>query len=380
MSALSTLRKALVVGGGIGGMCAAIELAKRGVAVDLAEQHPEGAPDGAGITLSGPTLRALQAVGVLPEVLASGGVWTHLDVCAPNGTVVATVPMQAPQGADDLACAAGIMRPLLAGILAKATRAAGVRVRLGTRLQSFSGDAQGVDVRFADGQTARYALLVAADGLHSAVRAQCFPDFPAAQFTGQGCWRAVVPRTREHSTMFMGATTKAGLNPVSASHCYLFTLDKRPGLEFVDPAQGPRLLAELLGEFGGAMGEVRAGLLNGAIEQPRILYRPLAGHVMPAPWHVDRVVLLGDAVHATTPHLASGAGIAVEAALILAEELARHATVQQALAAYATRHHARAHRVVSSSVRLGQIEQTGGSKDEHMQVMTQALQALRAPI
>jgi 2-polyprenyl-6-methoxyphenol hydroxylase-like FAD-dependent oxidoreductase len=92
------------------------------------------------------------------------------------------------------------------------------------------------------------------------------------------------------------------------------------------------------------------------------------------------VVLLGDAVHATTPHLAPGAGIAIEAALVLAEELARRHSLEGALVAYAGRHHDRARLVISASTRLGQIEQQGGSRDEHLQVMVQAMEALRAPI
>jgi 2-polyprenyl-6-methoxyphenol hydroxylase-like FAD-dependent oxidoreductase len=78
--------------------------------------------------------------------------------------------------------------------------------------------------------------------------------------------------------------------------------------------------------------------------------------------------------------LASGAGIAIEAALILAEELARRHDLEGALMAYAGRHFDRACLVVTASARLGEIEQTGGSKDEHLQVMVNAMNALRAPI
>jgi 2-polyprenyl-6-methoxyphenol hydroxylase-like FAD-dependent oxidoreductase len=91
-------------------------------------------------------------------------------------------------------------------------------------------------------------------------------------------------------------------------------------------------------------------------------------------------VLLGDTVHATTPHLASGAGLAVEGAVVLAEELGRCHFLEGALNSYAGRRYDRSRLVVSSSLRMGELEQTNGSKDEHRNVMVHAMDALVAPI
>lgn len=66
----------------IGGMCAAIELRKLGIAVDLVELNPDWSVYGAGITVSSPTLRALRSVGVIDEVLKHAGTWDRIDVCA----------------------------------------------------------------------------------------------------------------------------------------------------------------------------------------------------------------------------------------------------------------------------------------------------------
>jgi 2-polyprenyl-6-methoxyphenol hydroxylase-like FAD-dependent oxidoreductase len=170
------------------------------------------------------------------------------------------------------------------------------------------------------------------------------------------------------------------MNPISATECYLFVLDKRLEMDFISPNQWPRLLADLLEEFGGAIGAFRKGLLDGSLKDHRILYRPLAGHMIPTPWHKGRIVLLGDAVHATTPHLASGAGIAVEAAIILDEELQRGRYLEGALAAYAGRQYDRACLVVTASARMGQIEQEGGSREEHTRVMIEAQETLRTPL
>ncbi len=377
---MALIQNALIVGGGVGGMCAAIQLRKQGIAVELVEINPQGAPDGAGITISGPSLRALREVGVVDEVLRRGGAWNAIDICNPQGEVVTTVPVPPAVGAQELPGAGGILRPVLADILGHATQDAGARVRLGVSFQRMVQDEDGVDVHFSDGSRGRYDLVIGADGVNSAVRKLVMPDFPGPTFSGQGSWRAVVPRTRQNSTICMGRTTKAGMNPISATECYLFVLDRRPGMDFIAPDQWPVKLAELLDEFSGQLGEIRQGLRDGALKDARVLYRPLAGHMIPGPWHRGRIVLLGDAVHATTPHLASGAGIAIEGAIVLAEELKRRHFLEGALLAYAGRHYDRARLVVSASGRLGQIEQEGGSKEEHTRVMVRAQEALRAPL
>ncbi|MDN7179527.1 FAD-dependent oxidoreductase [Caballeronia sp. SEWSISQ10-4 2] len=377
---MALVKKVLIVGGGIGGMCAAIMLRRQGIAVDLIEINPQWAPDGAGITISGPSLRSLHEVGVVDEVLRRGGSWSAIDICDVNGQLNATVPAAPALGAEDLPGGAGIMRTVLADILGDATHDAGANVKLGLSFGTITQDEEGVDVLFTDGGRGRYDLVIGADGVNSAVRKLVVPDFAGPKFTGQGSWRAVVPRLRENSTIYMGETTKAGMNPISATECYLFVLDKRDGTDFIAPEQWPLVLAGLLEEFGGAIGEFRAGLLDGSLKNHRVLYRPLVGHMISAPWHKGRIVLLGDAVHATTPHLASGAGIAVEGAIVLAEELQRRHSLEGALIAYAGRHYDRARLVVTASGRMGQIEQEGGSREEHTRVMVEAQQALRAPL
>ncbi|HSV47594.1 MAG TPA: FAD-dependent oxidoreductase [Ramlibacter sp.] len=377
---MALVNKVLVIGGGIGGMCAAIQLRKQGIAVDLVEINPQWTVYGAGITVSGPTLRALRTVGVADAVIQRGGHWSAIDICAADGTVMNTVPVAHATGAEDLPPAAGIMRPVLAEILSQATRDAGTQVRLGLTFEALNQDEDGVNVRFNDGSTVRYDLVIGADGVNSKVREAVFPGAPVPRFSGQGSWRAVVPRTRRNSTIFMGKTTKAGLNPVSESESYLFVLDHRENFDFIPAEQWPGLLAELLEEFGGPVAQIRSGLLEGTQADHRIVYRPLMGLMMTAPWHRGRVVLLGDAVHATTPHLASGAGIAVEGAVVLAQELARCNFLEGALAAYAGRRYDRARLVVDSSMRLGEIEQADGSRDEHTRVMMHAMSALTAPI
>ena len=100
---------------------------------------------------------------------------------------------------------------------------------------------------------------------------------------------------------------------------------------------------------------------------------------MPRPWFRGRVVLIGDAVHATTPHLASGACIGIEDALVLAEQLDAVQDVKTALESFQERRWDRCRMVVENSLRLGEIEIAGGDKDEHARIMHDSMIALAQP-
>jgi 2-polyprenyl-6-methoxyphenol hydroxylase-like FAD-dependent oxidoreductase len=157
---------------------------------------------------------------------------------------------------------------------------------------------------------------------------------------------------------------------------YLFCVDGYQSAERIPEKDWAGILTGLLAEFTGPIGTVRDGLNAGS----RILYRPLESVLVALPWHRGRIVLMGDAAHATTPHLASGAAISVEDAIVLAEELGRAESLETALRAYETRRFTRCKMVVESSLRLGELEVTGGSKDEHARVMRDSMTALLEPI
>ena len=102
--------------------------------------------------------------------------------------------------------------------------------------------------------------------------------------------------------------------------------------------------------------------------------------MMPAPWYKGRVVLIGDTVHATTPHLASGACIGIEDALVLADAIANKNTLDDALEGFQTRRFERCKMVVVNSGRLAEIEIEGGDKEEHTDIMRRSGIALAQPI
>jgi 2-polyprenyl-6-methoxyphenol hydroxylase-like FAD-dependent oxidoreductase len=374
----SAARRILIIGGGFSGMSAAIELRKRGADVDLVEIDAGWRSYGAGISLGGATLRAFRTLGILEAFLQQGNASDGVLLCAPHGPKVAELPTPRLAG-PDVPGGGAIMRPVLARILAEATRASGTNVRLGCTFTAIEPDADGVDVSFTDGQRRRYDLVIGADGLYSKVRETMFPGAPKPRYSGQAVWRAVLPRPAEiqTATMWMGPKVKPGVNPVSKTEMYLFVTEPRPTNEHVDPATFATRLRALLEDFS-------APVLKAIREQigpdSQIVFRPLEGLLMPRPWSTGRVVLIGDTVHATTPHLASGACIGIEDALVLAEELGRTDDVASALSAFENRRWERCRMVVENSARLGEIEVAGGDKDEHARIMRESLLALAQPI
>ena len=374
---MSAVGHVLVIGGGFSGTSAAIQLRKAGIDVDLVEIDPGWRSYGAGITLNGATLRALAHVGVLPEIMSQGACTDGAEIYTADGRKLGG--LQTPQLAGrDVPGGGGIMRPVLAKILSEATLRSGTNVRLGCRSTSIEQREAEVDVSFSDGTRASYDLVVAADGVFSGIRETLFPEVPKPFYTGQGVWRAVVPRPKEVQcpSFYMGARLKTGVNPVSKTAMYLFLTEDRPVNEHVPQEELLPRLRALLEQFSAPIPSYVRSVLTA---ESHIVYRPLEALLVPDPWYRGRVVLIGDAAHASTPHLAAGAGMGVEDAIVLAEELHRSAQVSQALANYQRRRFPRCRLVVESSVRLGQIEQTGGSQEEHASIMQQSMIALGEP-
>ena len=362
--------KVLVVGGGIGGMSAALAMARGGIGVTLIDSDPNWRVYGAGITITGMSLRAFDDLGVLDDIRARGFVHNGMRARRFTGEPLGE-PRLAPPGAPPVMLGGGIMRPVLHDILSSRVRAAGIDVRLGVTVATLAQDEAGVDVVLSDGTTERYDLVVGADGIYSKMRDMIFPDAPEPQFTDQGCWRIVADRPAEidRSEIYFGGPLKLGMSPISQEQMYVFLLEHVPGNPWFAPETHVTHLSELMAPFGGNVPAIRAALG----EESQINYRPLEWLLLPDPWYKGRVVLIGDAAHATTPHMASGAGLAVEDGVALAEELGKTEHVDVALRAFMNRRFERAKLVVESSVKSGELEIAGQHQNNVLPAATMAL-------
>ncbi|WP_085026384.1 FAD-dependent oxidoreductase [Ensifer aridi] len=374
----SGVNRALVIGGGFSGMTAALQLSRQGVAVDLVEIDPGWRSYGAGISLHGSTLRVLRDLGLLERFLEEGYATDGVELRGPDDSVLAKLPTPRVAG-PDIPGGGAIMRPALARILRDAVQKEKVDVRLGLSFTSIEQTLDAVTVDFTDGSQRSYDLVIGADGLYSQLREACFPKAPKPRFIGQSVWRAVLPKPDgiETVTMWMGPQLKVGVNRVTADSVYLFLTEDKPANDFIEPATFAETLRGLLNRFGAPTVRRIAETLS---EDNQIVYRPLEQMLMPRPWSKGRVVLIGDAVHATTPHLAAGACIGIEDAVVLADEIARGTSVAQALAGFEARRWERCRMVVENSGRLADIETTGGSREEHAAIMRASMKTLAEAI
>ena len=372
------VKRVLIVGGGIAGMALAIGLRRMGVVVDIAETDKDWRVNGAGITITGPTLRALDGLGLLERVAAEGYCYDTTRICDTAGHVILPSRVSGRPLGPRIPNSGGILRPVLHRILSEATRAAGANVRLGVSIAGIEQSGETIAVGFTDGTNAAYDLVVGADGVHSRMRDLLFPDAPNPGFTGQGCWRAVVarPAAIDCAHVYIGGSVKAGITPVSKDQMYLFLLQHVPDNPRMPEDLWPQLLAEQLRGFSGAIGAIRDSL--GASSM--INYRPLEALLLPPPWHKGRALLIGDAAHATTPHLASGAGLAVEDAMVLCELLQAGISIDRVFQRFMARRYARCRLVVENSVRLGEMEIRRAPAHEQAELARASALALNEPI
>jgi 2-polyprenyl-6-methoxyphenol hydroxylase-like FAD-dependent oxidoreductase len=360
---MSAVDNVLIVGGGAAGLAAAIALSKRGIRVDVVEINQEIRPLGSGLTMNGVSLRALREIdeATLEQCVRDGAGHPALTFRAADGTLLHRMPMRQAAG-PEYPGGFGIMRPVLWGLLAEAAQSHGVKIRLQTTVAAVTQHPDAAEVELTDGSHARYDLVVGADGLHSRVRELAFPDAPAPFFTGQTVWRAVVPRPQDPDhdiAMYYGPRIKAGVNPVSDTHMYVFVVENTPEVTRPPRNRWPEMIRALLGEFGGVIAWSRERMTD----PERIDRRPLHALLVPSPWYRGRVLLIGDAAHATTPHLAMGAGIAIEDAVVLGEELTASDDLAAALDSFMTRRFERCRLVVDNSLQLGEWEKSPDTVD-----------------
>jgi 2-polyprenyl-6-methoxyphenol hydroxylase-like FAD-dependent oxidoreductase len=321
---LAVTAKVLIVGGGVAGMAGAISLRRAAIAVDLLEIDPTWTAYAAGITVTGPGLCALQTLGVLHEVKRHGASWEGTEHFTQAGEPLAPGP-------SATATTSGILRSELHKILAAKTLAAGVHVRLATTVETLSQVPGGVEVKLTNGHREQYSLVVGADGIYSKLRERVFPEAPRPGLTGQVVYRLIAERSRafDRGHCYFAGNARLELHPVSRTHLCMLLLQRAPTNPWVAREDQPRRLCEALNGWGGIAPEIRRSVMT--TNAHLINYRPLEAVQFPGPWYRDRVVLIGDAAHASATRLDVGVGLAIEDGVLLAQEIARDGDIDAAL-------------------------------------------------
>ncbi len=343
-----------IVGGGIAGCTLAILLAERGVAVTLIERQQRWQFHGSGIFVYSNGLAALQTIGVLPAILASGfAIPRGRNIYYDHQGVPITETFYPSVPGTALAPILGIRRAELHRILLERMQALDVQVRLASTVLSIDDQAgnDAVQLRLADGSTLQSSLVVGADGVRSQLRSMLFGAVEPVD-TGFGVWRSIHRRPAHlvDKIMMMGVGKRLGIMPISDDQLYVYATTNEPGHPVYDTATLNQTMRTKFTEFGGPAQEFLDDLRNPV----QAFYTVVEEVRLPLPWSRGRVALIGDAAHASTPFMGQGGAMAMEDSIVLVEMLAQGRDVAQTLVDFGRQRQPKCAFVQEASRRVGE--------------------------
>ncbi len=345
------------VGGGIAGLVGSIAARRRGLSATVVERESDLAPKGAGMHLYSNAIRALDAIGVGEAITQAGS--GHVDYLYSDSTNTHEVRVEYPRLAGEHRpglCL--IKRTTLHRILFDAALNAGVDVRLGTEVSRWLDDGDRVEVQLSDTTTLDAALLVGADGIRSQIREQAIGDVPV-RHTGQGIWRALLrrhPDSIDPKIMFAGGGKMFGVVPVGDESVYLMLGE--PAEEGIRHEQSDFVatVRDAFGHFGG----LAPWYLDQIVDSDQLLFAAIEEVALEPPWHSGRVLVIGDAAHASPPYLAQGAAMAIEDSVVLAEEMSEGDDIDDVIVRFTARRFPRADFIRSTSMERNRQRYQGG--------------------
>ena len=352
---MACVKKVLIVGGSLSGLTAAIALRKNGIACDVVESARETI--GAAIVIQGGAMAAFDEFGLREKCEAIAAISpldddTGLFDMAGN-RLVETGP---PVGSLHY----GFYRPTLWKILHEEALRRGAHVRTGIGLASLTQSENGVQAHFTDGTSADYELLIGADGVRSTVRNQVFGDTIKPHYTGQCYIRWMTP-----GEAIASGPTSSYITPYGKVLGYALPYGKLIYAISVFASDEPKILDDsesrtlLNAQLAPFTAPYVVDLRNRLTPDIPLLCRAFESLLMPDPWYRGRVVMVGDAAHATTAHVGAGGAMGMCDSMVLANCLARAHSIEEALDTYMRRRFEPVSTVVETSATLSRLEAEG---------------------
>ena len=327
------IERVLIVGAGLAGLTLAISLRRQGLDAEIVERQATWPVHGAGIYLVGNAMRALGSLDLADDVLRDGALIQTQTFMNHRGRQLAVIDT-ASVWADCGPCV-GIRRADLQSKLVNAL--GGAVVRFSATVTSLQQREDCAVVRFDDGRERLYDLVVGADGIRSSIRKLVFKSVQP-RFCGQVGWRFLVPCPASITgwTLFAGDRGVFLFIPVGhgQAYCYADALVTEP---LDDPLEGR--LERLRSRFDTYASPVPQALAE--LQTSDQIHFGAIEDILQEPCGIGNVLLIGDAAHATSPNMASGAAMAFEDALVLSRLIAAERSAAQVLDEYTSERMAR---------------------------------------
>jgi len=339
----------VIIGGGIGGLVTALSLQKAGIESKVYELEQPGQVSGAGIVLSVNAMKVLAQIGVAENVIRQGRVISEVSIANKNGEILSSNDLVIKNTPHNILSVA-IHRKRLHKILADELHEGVIKYSK----KCISIDTETNVCSFEDGEQSPFSLLIGCDGINSVVRSQIGLNQPSRD-ANQICYRGTlsINNTQYRKGKFIetwGEAKRFGFVNIGENEIYWFATFRKDKFGSIAPCEVKALLMKEFSDWWGPIPEI-VRLQEGR----SILRNDLYDRKPVNTWSAQNVVLLGDAIHATTPNAGQGAAMAIESAAELAECLTKIDHLDDALNTYQIHRVARTRKVTELSRQIGRI-------------------------
>jgi 2-polyprenyl-6-methoxyphenol hydroxylase-like FAD-dependent oxidoreductase len=347
-------KKFAIAGAGIGGLSLAIAMQRKGFDVMVYENATELKPLGAGLALAANAIKAFNEIGIGNEVLKAGKKLKSLQIKDQKGNVLSGVDSEVLTEKLGATNNFTIHRADLHEVLLNQIKPG--TLQLGKGVVDFDQTGDKVILKFIDGSVGASDYLIVADGIHSNIRKKLLPD-SAPRYAGYTCWRAVIDNVPngfdfETTSETWGQNGRFGIAPLTDNRVYWFACINASQKDPIMREFKTDDLKSWFRNFHHPIPQLLEFTRNDQLIWSDIIdLKPLKQFAF------DKVVLMGDAAHATTPNMGQGACMAIEDAAILANIIEANDNIEMAFKNFEQKRIARTTRIVKNSWNIGKVAQ-----------------------
>jgi 2-polyprenyl-6-methoxyphenol hydroxylase-like FAD-dependent oxidoreductase len=343
-----------IIGAGIGGLTLAIAMQRKGFHVNVFENAPALKPLGAGLALAANAVKGFEDIGISEGILQAGSILKKVRIKDRAGKVLAETDSEKISEKYNTVNNFTIHRADLHEVLLE--HLSKDNLHLGKGCVDIRQNSSGVKITFPDGTSHDSDYVIASDGVHSLIRKKLLPESDP-RYAGYTCWRAVIDNPPSSVNMHetsesWGRGSRFGIAPLNKGRLYWFACLNAKENDSVKRAYGIKELLTHFGKFHAPIPEILEHT-----EDRQLIWNDIIDVKPLKKFAFGRIVLMGDAAHATTPNMGQGACLAIEDAVILANTIEDSHSVENAFRVFEKKRIQRTTTIVNGSWRLGRVAQ-----------------------